>query len=326
MKVLLVGYYGYGNFGDELMRESIEDFFRKFHVQYKVTLPKRINKDTVSRFNIFEMIEAVYDSDIVVYGGGGLLQDITSTRSFLYYSSIIQLSLLLQKPVILFGNSLGPIKKKINRFILRNLLKNKNVFLFARDIVSYRYGKYLNENTVICCDPSVRYLKKIQPEKSNEYELIIIPRRSSNVHKYDVLRKYFSKIVVCPTQKTDIEVSKVISNRLDCEFFENSGNINELLSLILSSNFVISERFHPSVVASYFGIPFISLEGLKTSRFFMKYTKRKEFFARDTIGILGRIQAIKNQPLDLKNIMDEEVERNFKDLYRLMIRLSSKVI
>lgn len=325
MKVLLLGYYGYSNFGDELMRKAVEDFFRKFHVKYKIALPKRISKDTISRFNIFELIDAIYDSDIVIYGGGGLLQDVTSTKSFLYYSSIIWLSLTFQKPVILFGNSLGPVKKGINRFILRKILKDKNIFLFARDLVSYRYGKWLNKNTVLSCDPAIRYLKKIQIEKSDSYDLLIVPKKSSNAEKYDILKKYFSKIVVCPAQKTDIQVARVIANRLGCDLFEDTDNIEDVLSLILSSNFVISERFHPSLVASYFGIPFISLEGLKTIRFFGKYTDRKEFFAKDTVDILKRIEIVKSNPLYLKDVMDEEAEKSYKELYRLMIKLSSRI-
>lgn len=325
MKVLLIGYYGYGNFGDELMREGIEDFFKKFHVEYKIALPKRISKDTISRFNIFELIDAIYDSDIVIYGGGGLLQDITSTKSFLYYSFVIWLSLIFQKPVILFGNSLGPVKNGVNRFILKKILKNKNVFLFARDLVSYRYSKWLNKNATLSCDPSIRYLKKIQIEKSVNYDLLIVPRKSSNIEKYDVLRKYFSKITVCPAQKTDIQVAKVIANRLQCDLFEDVDNTEKVLSLILSANFVISERFHPSLVASYYGIPFISLEGLKTIRFFGKYTNRKEFFAKDTVDILKRIEIVRSNPLNLKDVMDEESEKSFKELYRLMIKLSSRM-
>jgi len=323
--VLLIGYYGYGNFGDELMREAIEDFFKKFHVEYKIALPTRVSKDTISRFNIFELIDAIYDSDIVIYGGGGLLQDITSTKSFLYYSSIIWLSLMFQKPVILFGNSLGPVKKLTDRFILKSILKNKNVFLFARDLVSYRYGKWLNSNTVLSSDPSVRHLKKFQAQKSDIYDLLIVPRKNSNIEKYDILKKYFQRIIVCPAQKTDIQIARTIANRLGCDLFENVDNTEELLSLILSSNFVISERFHPLLVAAYFGIPFISLEGVKTIRFFAKYTDRREFFVKDTVDVFKRIEIVKSNPLNLKDAMDEEAEKSFKELYRLMIKLSSRM-
>lgn len=330
MKVFLLGYYGYGNFGDELMRKGIEEFFQKFNIQYRLALPKRVSKETLSRFNIFEIIEAIYESDVVVYGGGGLLQDVTSNKSFLYYATVINLSFLFQKPVILFGNSLGPVKNTLNRFILRNILKNKKLHLFSRDVISYRYGKYINSNTKLSCDPAIRYLKKIAPEEpksSEDLELLLIPHQKKNKEKleqYDILKKYFSKIMVCPAQKTDEEVVKIIGKRLNAQICLDVSDTDMVISLILSSKFVISERFHPTVVASYFGIPFISLENSKATRFFRKYTRRKDFFSSSILDIPAKIEKIKSDPLNLKDEMDKEAEQSFKELYKLMIKITSQ--
>ncbi len=139
MKVLLVGYYGYENFGDELMLKSIQDFLDKVQIEYVITMPHKVSENTISRFNPFEVIPAIVKSDAVVVGGGGILQDITSTRSFLYYYSFLEAALLFNKPIILFANSIGPVKKKFNRFLLRALLNHKNVFVFGRDPVTVRY-------------------------------------------------------------------------------------------------------------------------------------------------------------------------------------------
>ncbi|MGC8820148.1 MAG: polysaccharide pyruvyl transferase family protein [Fervidobacterium sp.] len=331
MKVLLLGYYGYGNFGDELMKLGIIDFLEKFNIQYTLALPKRVSKDTISRFNIFELLESIYDSDVVVYGGGGLLQDITSTRSFLYYALIIRLSLLLKTPVILFGNSIGPVKKSCNRLTLRNILKNRNVFLFARDIISYKYGKYLNKSTELSCDPSIRYLRKVtslSDKCEKKYDLIIIPRESKNIDQYKILRNYFDNIFILPAQKTDYPVAKRLANILKADLVNENdvGDVDKTISHILSSKFVVSERFHGSVVASYFGVPFLSLENSKTQRFFRKYTQRKEFFAKDLVDFDKRIGLILNSPLNPKSEMDKECDESFKKLYRIMIKLQSRII
>jgi len=326
LKVLLLGYYGYGNFGDELMRMSIEDFFAKFKIDYTIALPKRISRDTVSRFSLLEMIDATFDSDMLVYGGGGLLQDITSTKSFIYYASVIRLSLLLNKPVILFGNSLGPVKKAIDRYMLRSILKNKKVYVFARDLISYRYAKYLNQNAVLSCDPSVRYLKKVALDKEKvekKYDLILIPKKSEDAERYNILKKYFENIIICPSQETDIPVSKKIAKNLNCELFEDISNIDDVLTCILSSKFIISERFHPSLVGGYFGIPFISLENSKAERFFRRYTDRKEIFTKNLTDVGERIEKVKKDPIRLKEIMDKEAEESYKQLFKLMIRLKN---
>ncbi len=323
LKVLLSGYYGYGNFGDELMRLSMEDFLKKYRIDYIIALPKRVNKDSISRFNLLELIGATFDTDVLIYGGGGLLQDITSSKSFLYYISSIQISFLLNKPVILFGNSFGPIKKSLDRCLLNKTLKNEKIYIFARDLVSYRFAKRINKNTVLSCDPAVRFLSTIDTLPEKKYDLILVPRNIQNVDKYDILLKYFSNIIVCPAQNTDINIAKIVSKRLNADYFDNPDDVNSVLSYLLSSKFIISERFHPTVVGAYFGIPFISLENSKAERFFRKYTSRKEFFAKDMIDIYQKLKSVSENPLYLKAEMDKECDESFKKLYKVLIKIKS---
>lgn len=46
---------------------------------------------------------------------GSLLQDTTSTRSLLYYLSVIRCAQLLGKPVMLYANGIGPVRRPANR-------------------------------------------------------------------------------------------------------------------------------------------------------------------------------------------------------------------
>jgi len=321
LKVLLLGYYGYGNFGDELMRLALEDFFQKFEIQYVTALPKRQSNDTISRFNLFQIMGALYECDMLIYGGGGLLQDVTSLRSFLYYASVIELANMMRKPVVLFGNSLGPTKRWISRFILRQLVKKPDVYLFVRDVVSFRYAKRLNGNTILSADPSVRILRKFEVVPEKRYDLVIVPRNSERIHEYTIFGRKFNKVLVCPSQDTDIHVAKTIATNIGADLFEETHDVAESLKKILSGEFIISERFHPAVVASYFGVPFVSLENSKAQRFFRKYTKRRDFFAREVWEVEERIERIKREPLYLRDVMDKEADESFKQLYRLMLRL-----
>ncbi len=323
LKVLLSGYYGYGNFGDELMRLSMEDFFKKYKIEYTLALPKRISKDTISRFNLLELTGAIFDSDAFIYGGGGLLQDITSFKSFFYYVFSIHISFLLNKPVILFGNSFGPVRKPFDRFLLRYTLKNDKLYVFARDIVSYRYAKHINKTATLSCDPSIRFLSTLNTLPEKKYDLILIPRKIENVEQYDILKRYFQSIIVCPAQNSDIQTAKEISKRLNADYLDNPDDVNTVLSYILSSRFIISERFHPTVAGAYFGIPFISLENSKAERFFRKYTNRTDFFAKDLVDLPQRLNSVSESPLYLKLEMDKECDESFKKLYKTLIRIKS---
>ena len=50
------------------------------------------------------------DSELIISGGGSLLQDVTSKRSLLYYLSIIGLGKFFGKKVMLFAQGIGPIR------------------------------------------------------------------------------------------------------------------------------------------------------------------------------------------------------------------------
>jgi len=51
-------------------------------------------------------------------------------------------------------------------------------------------------NAVLSCDPSVRYLKKVASDKEKvekKYDLILIPKKSEDTERYNILKKYFEK-------------------------------------------------------------------------------------------------------------------------------------
>ncbi len=314
LKILLVGYYGYENFGDDLMLKSVQDFLDKVQFEYVIAMPHKVSENTISRFNPFEVIPAIVKSDAVVVGGGGILQDITSTRSFLYYYSFLEAALLFNKPIILFANSIGPVKKKFNRFLLRALLNHKNVFVFGRDPVTVRYVNYVGGDAELVCDPSPRILKKLEVRECyKKYDLLIVPRKK--IKDVEFL-KGFKNIAVCPAQPNDELTCKMIAKSLNAEYVEHK----KMLEAILCSRLVLTERFHPAVVASYFGIPFVLLNLGKGERFFSKYTKDKKYFAKDIYQFLENYSKVLEDPLKLREILDLETDESFKQLYGVLLK------
>lgn len=67
------------------------------------------------RFQVWKVLKALRRCDALLSGGGSLLQDRTSTRSLLYYLSIIRAAELFHKPVMLYANGIGPVRKPANR-------------------------------------------------------------------------------------------------------------------------------------------------------------------------------------------------------------------
>ena len=121
--VVMSGYYGFSNTGDDAILESISRGVRQVSDEVELTVlskdpaltRKQYGLNAVSRFNFFKVIAALKKSDVLLSGGGSLLQDTTSTRSLVYYLSIMDLAKLMGKPVMLYANGIGPVRKAGNR-------------------------------------------------------------------------------------------------------------------------------------------------------------------------------------------------------------------
>ena len=95
--MIRVGIYGYGNLGDNaLLRCAIRRARESLGAGRIRALTADPWRDRVTfgipcahRMNIFSIVRELLRADVVVFGGGTLLQDSTSLRSFLYYAFII---------------------------------------------------------------------------------------------------------------------------------------------------------------------------------------------------------------------------------------------
>lgn len=122
-RVVMSGYYGFGNAGDDAILDSIQQAIRTASDQVSVTVlsndpeltKKQYGLDAIPRFRMLRVFSALWHGDVLLSGGGSLLQDTTSTRSLLYYLSVIRCAQWLRKPVMLYANGIGPVRKPANR-------------------------------------------------------------------------------------------------------------------------------------------------------------------------------------------------------------------
>ena len=125
--VVMSGYYGFNNAGDDAILESVQENIRAISDDVSLTVLsndpdltlRQFGLQAVPRFNFFKVASALRRSDLLLSGGGSLMQDTTSTRSLLYYLSVIWLARLLGKPVMFYANGIGPVKQPVNRRLVR---------------------------------------------------------------------------------------------------------------------------------------------------------------------------------------------------------------
>jgi polysaccharide pyruvyl transferase CsaB len=78
--------------------------------------------EATARAEITAVRAAIARADVVLSGGGGLLQNATSSRSLLYYTGIIRAAIRAGKPTVVFAQSVGPLDR-LGRFIVRTACK-----------------------------------------------------------------------------------------------------------------------------------------------------------------------------------------------------------
>ncbi|KEF42798.1 MAG: polysaccharide pyruvyl transferase [Cyanobium sp. CACIAM 14] len=127
MRALICGYYGEHNLGDDALLQVLLGQLPR-HCQPLVTahdqrlVRERFGVETTDRRRLGAVLAALGRCEALVFGGGSLLQDTTSFRSLLYYGALILAARLRGKPVILWGQGLGPLRRRRSRALVRALL------------------------------------------------------------------------------------------------------------------------------------------------------------------------------------------------------------
>ncbi|MCM3174130.1 polysaccharide pyruvyl transferase CsaB [Paenibacillus sp. MER 99-2] len=134
-KLVISGYYGFRNSGDEAVLKSIltalEEESRKSGITIEPIVLSGDPESTtamygvrsVHRMKFKEVREAIKESDGLISGGGSLLQDATGLKSIPYYLGVIKLAQWLKKPTFIYAQGIGPVNRKIFNPMIRSVFK-----------------------------------------------------------------------------------------------------------------------------------------------------------------------------------------------------------
>lgn len=122
-KILISGYYGFNNIGDESILRTVIDNLREKLPDVDITVlsqnpgltAEKYGVKAVRRMNPPDIFRSVGRCDLLLSGGGSLLQDATSRKSILYYLAILALAQLLGKRTFIYSQGIGPITAPRNR-------------------------------------------------------------------------------------------------------------------------------------------------------------------------------------------------------------------
>ncbi len=138
MRLLISGYYGFGNQGDEWLLEGLLSAFSDYSASITVlsqdpaATESRHNVRAVSRWNPWVILRELKKCQVLISGGGGLIQDLSGHLSPWYYAGLIAMARRLNKPAILLGQGFGPLTRKGNNKLAKKIL-SKACLIVPRD-------------------------------------------------------------------------------------------------------------------------------------------------------------------------------------------------
>ena len=167
--ILISGYYGFDNIGDESilrtlvtsLRERIPDCSLTVLSHDPAATREKYGVEAVERMSPLAIARAVRRCDMLISGGGSLLQDVTSSKSLHYYLAIIRFAQLLGKKVFIYSQGIGPIEKDADRRATARALRRADGIV-VRDERSAALLAEIGvpaERVVITADPVIRMKK-----------------------------------------------------------------------------------------------------------------------------------------------------------------------
>lgn len=276
VKALVSGYYGFANFGDEtilsILTQKLKDIGCKvtvFSSAPKVTA-ELYDVNTVNSFDYKNIIPTIIKNDVLVSGGGSLLQDVTSLKSLIYYLIIINIALFLRKKVIIFAQGIGPINNKFGAFLTKNTLRRCN-YACVRDRKSRLLLKKWGIEADLVCDP-IFELPVIQHKPENIMGIQLRKFKTLNINYLEKLADYINKdfsdkkIEIFSFQDSlDLEICqkfeellKKINPEIKTEIISNASS-QEILDRFSKLEFLIAMRFHANLIALKYGIKTLAL-------------------------------------------------------------------
>jgi len=236
----------------------------------------------INRYNLPLICRELSRTSLLLTGGGSLIQDVTSTRSLMYYLFIIRIAMKLGARNMLFANGIGPLHLERNRIRAGRVL-NKIDMITVRDERSAEVLRELNislpqvEVTAdiafslkhSACSASKNRLKSLGIE--GEYFCIAIrswkrlkPGFEIRIAKFSdhISHKYgLSPVFIAMQPVNDEEISRRVISHMETYgcFFGAGYNLDEILDVISVAKFALCMRLHTVIYAACAGTPVIGL-------------------------------------------------------------------
>ncbi len=294
--IALSGYYGFYNTGDEAILESIIDILRRRLPRAEIVVfsadPQHTRRSygvqSVSRTCLPSIFRTLCRADLLISGGGGLLQDVTSLRSVAYYLGMMELALFMGKKVAVFAQGMGPLQHPLARRWVKKVLTRVDL-VSVRDPLSADFLTRIGvqRRVRVAADPVFSLEPATRQEVEDFWSAQKIAGENGQLHVGIALRsfpretdaggmvletitkaclyleqRYRARLVFLPChQPDDLPLARQVASRLSQQspIIDRPLSNREVMCLIGGLDMLMGMRLHALVLAAVSGIPFVAL-------------------------------------------------------------------
>jgi len=290
-KVVLSGYYGFSNAGDEAMLRSILQALRAKNNECSITVisgnPKatavKYSVQAIYIFDFLAIIKALRHCNVLISGGGSLLQNVTSWQSFYYYLTVLAFGKILGARVMLYAQGIGPVLGWLPKRIM-SWVVNRVDYITVRD-----EGSYIELREIGISKPVIEITadavlgieradlaggkKRLQEMGVDLTKTVIAiaPRRWGAADKYlqalaeaadAIAESEAAEIVLVPLHLPDdravcCEIAAMMRNR--AVIFDGDCDADLFMSVIGNCQLLIGVRLHALIFAAIMNVPIIGI-------------------------------------------------------------------
>lgn len=128
--VIVSGYYGFDNLGDEAILEELIDELTRLVPQDQIVVLSNNPRKTaatfgvraVNRWRLSELLAVLPAAKLFISGGGGLFQDKSSFRTPIFYAVQILLARICGAKVMIYAQGIGPLNNPLSAAFSRMAL------------------------------------------------------------------------------------------------------------------------------------------------------------------------------------------------------------
>ena len=307
-EILISGYYGFRNSGDDALLKAIIQDLKKYKESPNIVVLSANPEETmeyyrvksINRLNLVSVLKHMRKADMLISGGGTLIQDRTSTKSLWYYLSIITMALRNNVKVMLYSNGIGPLVKSRNIKRTKNVLEKVNL-ITLRDEESFKTLRDMgitNPMVKVTADPAlgldladknrgIEILSKEGVPKNSKILDVSIRRWQNLDANFEdeiaavcdyAYEKYGYYTVFLPMQSSrDLAILQSVKRKMKNKstLIKARYSVEDVMSIMKCFDICIGMRLHTLIYSAVNAVPLIGIVYDPKISSFMEYTHQK---------------------------------------------------